>query len=802
MTHLKQIVRSLALRPGFTALVVGTLAVAIGANGAIFSVLNGVVLQPLPYAEPDELFMIWESNPSQDLEQSTTSAATFVDWRERSDAFESMAAYRYRGYTLTLDGVPQRIASAETSPALFELLGVGPALGRAFTADEEARGNERLVILSHGAWVNRFGADPSVMGSAIPLDGEPHTVVGVMPRGFTFPPGDTDVEVWSPLTLDLENLLSRPHRMYNTLGRLNDGVTEERARVEMEAIATELARQYPESNEGWSVTLVAARDQLLGDTATTVWVLFGAVSLVLLIGCVNVANLLLVRSAERSKRAAVSAALGATPADLVRHALIEGLVLGVAGGVAGLAVAWAGASLLRGVLPEGFPRVEEIGIDPTVVGFTAGVAVLCSLFFSVAPALRTLRTDVASVLQDSSRGSSLGRRSRRLANLMVASEVALALVLMVGAGLLLRSYVRLTSVDPGFRTTDVVAVAIELPPARYGSSGQQLAFFTELMGGLRSLPAVDEVGAVSYLPMSPIGVEFDMPFSVEGLEATSPSQRPTAEYRAVFPGYFEAMGMRLVEGRLLDDLDGTDTRKVALVNETVARRYFPDRSAIGQVVDMPMAGSLEIVGVVGDIRHDGLGSQANPEMFVPYGQLPLSAMHVVVHTRGDAGAAVRAIRERILAVDPEQPVTKVNLIEDLLADSVAPSRFNMALLLGLAACAVLLAVVGVYGVVSYTVSRRTRELGVRMALGADAASAVGLVLSQAAGVVAGGAVVGVVVSLASARVLQGLLYEVEPVDPWTFAVVVATTLAVGLLAAVVPAARAARVDPVEALRSE
>ena len=385
---------------------------------------------------------------------------------------------------------------------------------------------------------------------------------------------------------------------------------------------------------------------------------------------------------------------------------------------------------------------------------------------------------------------------------MVASEVALALVLMVGAGLLLRSYVRLTSVDPGFRTRDVVAVAIELPPARYSSPGQQRAFFTDLMSGLRSLPGVEAVGAVSFLPMSPIGVEFDMPFSVEGLEASSPSQRPTAEYRGVFPGYFEAMGIRLVEGRLLDELDGTDDRKVALVNETVARRYFPDRSPLGQAIDMPMAGSLEIVGVVGDIRHDGLGTRANAEMFVPYGQLPLAAMHVVVHTLEDPGVAVRAIRERILAVDPEQPVTGVNAIEDLVADSVAPSRFNTALLLGLALCAVLLAVVGVYGVVSYTVSRRTRELGVRMALGADAGSAVGLVMKQAGSVVAGGAVLGVLVSLGAARALRGLLYEVEPVDVGTFASVLVATLVVGVLAAAVPAVRAARVDPVSALRAE
>jgi putative ABC transport system permease protein len=505
MTHLRQTIRSLVHRPGFTALVVTTLAVAIGANSAIFSVLSGVVLQPLPYDEPSELVVIWESNPSQGLEQSTTSAATFVDWRERSEAFEAMAAYRYRGYTLNQDGVPRRIASVEASPGLFDLLGVPPLLGRTFNPDEEAPGNERLVVLSHGAWENRFGADPAVLGRAVPLDGEPHTLVGVMPRGFSFPPGDTEVEAWSPLTLDLENLLSRPHRMYNTVGRLSEGVREDRARTEMEAIAAELAREYPDSNEGWSVTLVPARDQLLGDTAATVWVLFGAVSLVLLIGCANVANLLLVRSAERGKSTAVSAAFGASPVHLIRHSLLEGVVLGSMGGLAGLLVAWGGASLLKSVLPQGFPRVEDIGIDPVVVGFTAGVAVLCSLIFSLAPALRTIRTDVASVLQDTSRGSSLGRRSRRLANVMVGAEVGLALVLMVAAGLLLRSYVRLTSVDPGYRTTDVVAVAIELPPARYGGPQQQQAFFTELMGGLRGLPGVEAVGAVSYLRHRPSG---------------------------------------------------------------------------------------------------------------------------------------------------------------------------------------------------------------------------------------------------------------------------------------------------------
>jgi putative ABC transport system permease protein len=533
-----------------------------------------------------------------------------------------------------------------------------------------------------------------------------------------------------------------------------------------------------------------------------VWTLFGAVSLVLLIGCVNVANLLLVRSGERSRSMAVQAAFGATPADLLRTSIVEGLVLGAMGGMIGLLVAWVGVCTLRQVLPAGFPRLDDIALDPSVLTFTAVVALAAAVLFSLVPALRTMSLDVSSVLQDSSRGASLGRRSRRIADAMVAAEVGLALVLMLAAGLLLRSYQELAQVDVGYRTEGVVAVAIELPPSRYAGGALQAAFFDELMGRMRQVQGIEAVGAVSYLPMSPIGTEFDMPFSVEGLEAVSPSQRPTAEYRGVIRGYFEAMDIDLLSGRMIDDLDGTDGLRVALVNATVVRRYFTGRDPVGQMINMPMAGDVEIIGVVEDIRHDGVQAEANTEIFVPYVQLPLSAMHVVIYTEQDPTLAVNAVRAAVREIDPQQPITRVNLIEDLISDSIAPSRFSMALLLALATCAAFLAVVGVYGVVRYSVSLRTRELGVRMALGADSGTAVRMVLGHAGRIVMLGIFGGLLASVASATIIEGMLYGVEPLDSFTFATAAVVLASVAMAAAALPAMRAARIDPVRALRED
>ena len=800
MSDVKYALRSLASHPAFTTVVIVTLALAIGLNTAIFSVLDGVLLRALPYDEPAQLVMLWESNREQGLEEVQVSGATYLDWRKRSTTFDGIAAYRYHGFTLTEVGDPVRISSVDVSPALFSVLRAGAILGRTFKQSEEAPGNESLTILSHGSWTRRFGSNPDIVNSSILLDGEPHTVIGVMPRDFQFPAGDSDVEIWSPLTLDPEALLSRPHRMYNAIGRLTVGITLQQAASEMDAIAGQIAQANPESNDGWGVTLIPAHEQLVGSIQTTLWVLFGAVTLVLLIGCANVANLVLVRSAESTKDFVVRATLGASAFSLVRRSMTESMILAVGGGLTGLLVAWGGVGLLRSIIPDTVPRINEIGLDSTVLGFTAVLTITSGLLFGLFPALRSLRPNLVQVLNDTSRGTSLGKRGLRLSHILVVSEVALALILLTGAGLMIKSFVRLTNQDPGFRSDGIVSVVVSLSESRYQTSSQQRQFYSDLSTRVKQLPGVNEAGLVSALPMSALGTEFEIPFTVEGLEASSPSERPRADYRGVMPGYFRTMAIPLVQGRLMDEFDGGDGRAVALVNETLARRYFRGINPLDQVVQMPMAGELQIVGVVGDVHHRGLQSEARPEVFVPFAQLPLREMHVVIHTDQEAARMVRAVRAEILAIDPELPITATFTMNELLSASIAQQRFNMALLMALAFCAVVIAAVGIYGVVSYSVTLRQQEIGVRLALGAVGTDTVQLIVGQALRVVGVGVIVGLGGSVALAQLIASLLFDVSPIDPVTYISVSLGVVLIAAAAAAIPATRAARLDPVAALR--
>ncbi len=802
MDDLRQAIRSLLGRPGVTAVIVLTLAIAIGANTAIFSVVNGVILRPLDYHEPDRLVVLWEVNRQQGLEQGLTSGATYLDWRERSRTLESVAAYTYRGFTLTDTQEPVRIASLEVSPSLFSVLGVDASLGRTFSPEEEVPGNERLVILSHASWVTRFGSDPDITGRSISLDGEPFTVVGVMPQGFQFPADDPQVEMWSPLTLDLNALLSRPHRMYNAIGRLAPGATLEQAQADMDALATRIEDENPEEMAGWGVQLVPALEQLIGGVRQTIWFLFGAVVVVLLIACVNVANLLLARSADTMRDYAIRAAFGANRLALLKRSLVESLVLAILGGIAGIFLAFWGVSGLRLVIPANIPRAGEIGLDPTVLSFALLVSVVAGLGFGILPSLRMMRLQVAPVIQEGGRGASAGRGSRRLSNLLVGSEVALALVLLVGAGLMVKSYLRLNSVSPGFRTENIVDVVVSLPESRYASMEEQRQFFSELTENLRRRPGFEEVGGVSSLPMSPLGVEFEAPFTVEGLEAESPTERPRADFRGAIPGYFQTMNIPTVEGRVFDNLDGVTGPPVAIINQATADRYFRGISPIGRKITMPMIPPMEIVGVVGDVHHDGLEAEVRPELFVPFVQLPLSEMHIVVFTTQDQALMATAVRDEVRRIDPQLPLTRVSTIEDILSTTIAQPRFNMALLIGLALTSVVLAAVGVYGVVSYSVARRTREIGVRMALGADQKATARFVVGQVLHVLLVGAVIGSLGALGLSRFIAGLLYGVAPTDPTTYAVVGLGVVVLGMVAALIPATRASRVDPVEALRTE
>ena len=801
---LREATRFLARNPGFAAVIVLTLGLAIGVNSTIFSVLNGVLLRPLDYDRPGELVGLWESNLSQGQERAQVSAATYLDWRQRSKLFSNMGVYRYRGYTLTGHNEPERLITVDASPALFRLLGVPTVLGRTFTDDEERPGDEsRKVILSHRAWVQRFGRDPGIVGKTLILDDAVHEVVGVMPATFRLPANDPDVELWSPLTINLTALASRPHRMYNAIGRLAPGAGLAQARQELSAIAAQIARENPDSNRDWGVTLVPAHEQVVGRIGDTLWVLFGAVVLVLVIACANIANLLLARSATAARGFALCAAFGASRWALIRRSLVESGLLTLAGGTLGLLFAWWGTRALRPLIPANIPRAESIGLDWPVLAFTAAATIVSGLLFGLLPAWRAMRPNLLDVLQEAARGSTGGRATRRLSNVMVGAEVALALMLLVSAGLLIRSFIRLTAVDPGYSTSGIVATHLALPASRYPDPASKRLLFDRVVERVKTLPGVDRAAAVSALPMSPRGVQFDLPFTIDGFAQQSPTERPRARYRAVVGEYFQAMGIALKRGRVFDNFDGRENGpRVAIVNESVVRKYFPTTDPIGRVVKMPMAGDLEIVGVVSDIIHDGLQGTAQAEVFVPYFQFPLTEMQIVMASGADTGALVASVKRELAAIDPALPIVKVSRIEDLVSASIAQPRFNMTLLAGLAICAALLAAVGVYGVVTYAVARRTSEIGVRMALGADADTTFRLVVGGALKVVGAGIIVGLAGAAAAGRSLQTLLFGVPPLDLVTYLASGLALFAVGFIAASLPARRAARIDPVGALRTE
>ncbi len=682
------------------------------------------------------------------------------------------------------------------------MLGVPALIGRTFTPDEEGRGHEHVALLSYGAWTRRFGSSRDVIGRTLRLDDEPYEVVGVMPASFQFPANDPSVEVWTPLTFDLTALASRPHRMYRAIGRLRDGVSIDRAREDMRGVAARVERENPATNAGWSAKLVPARDQIAGAAGRTLWVLFGAVALVLLIACANIANLLLARSARTARDFAVRAAFGAGRWALVRRSLVETGALALAGGAGGVLLALAGIGALRGLIPTDVPRAGAIGLDPAVLGFTAGLTLLAGSLFGLVPAMRAMRPGVLDLLQDAGRGAATGRSARRLSNVMVIAEVALALVLVIGAGLLIRSFVRLVSVDPGFRTTRVVATDVVLPDVRYARPVAKRRFFGLLVQQAGEIPGVERAGGVSVLPMSALGNDFSLDFTITGLDTRSPTERPRAAYRGVLAGYFETMGIALRQGRTFNAFDGRDDgQKVAIVNETTARRYF-DGDPLNRVVRLPMAGDLRIVGVVGDTKQSGLGDAAAPQIYVPYYQLALSEMQIVVLTDLPVEDVTAGMRAVIARQDPQLPIVRVSAIEDLISESVAQPRFNMILLTGLALSAVLLAAVGVYGVVTYSVARRTAEIGIRMALGSDPQRTFRAVVFGSTRIVLIGVAVGGGVAFVASRWLEALLYGVPGFDLLTYAVGGAVLSAVGLVAATLPAMRAARIDPVLALRQE
>ncbi|MGA7929159.1 MAG: ABC transporter permease [Candidatus Sulfotelmatobacter sp.] len=800
--------RQLRKSPGFTAVAVITLALGIGANTAMFSMVYGVLLRPLPFKDPGHLYTLWERNLKMGYEQNPPAAGNFRDWHDRNRVFEQVAAFD-ASRTFNLAGNnPQRVDGAAVSPSLFELLDVKPVIGRTFSSQEDQLGQDSVVLLSYGLWQRRFNGDRSIVGKPITLDGRTSTVVGVMPPGFQFP-GDTGTvlniftapaaQLWVPLALTPVAWNARSAHYLEVIGRLKPGVTPSQAQAEMNSIEQELVKQYPREYIGSDVNLVPLHAQVVGSFRSALFVLFGAVAFVLLIACANLANLLLARGASRRREVAIRSALGASGLRLVRQLTMESLALSIFGGMLGVLTATWGISLLKLILPDNFPRTADIHLDGPALIFTALASVATGLIFGLAPAVQVSRTHLTESLKEGERGAE-GFDRNRLRGALVVSEVALALILLIGTGLLLRSFVRLQAVDPGFKPDRLLTMEISLPEARYPAP-QRAAFFSQLLDRVRALPGVESAGAIGHLPLG--GDIESYALGVVGRQPL-PNEYANPSCHVVMPGYFEAMKITLVEGRFFDEHDNAQSDHALIINEVVARNVFPNESPIGKRLQMGFNGFTgKIVGVVKHTGHLTLDFAPTEEVYTPYLQAPLwDTLTLTVRTASAPLALARPVHELILAIDKDQPASKIRTMDQVIEASVAAPRFR-TLLLGLfGLTALLLGAVGIYGVMSYSVSQRTREIGIRIALGAAHPQITKLVLTQGLVLTLAGLGIGLLGALALSDLLSSMLFEVRPTDPLTFAGVTLVLTAVSLLANYLPARRATKVDPMVALRYE
>ncbi len=797
--------RSLGRAPGFTAVATLTLALGIGANTAIFSVVNTVLLKPLSYRDPDRLAFVWERNTTIGKERDLVAPPNYLDWKAQNSVFESLGAYRVNGFPLTGAGEPESVTALTVSSSLFRALGVDAALGRTFTDDEETR-KDRVVVLGHEFWQRRFRGDPSLIGKSITLI-VPFTVIGVMPASFRFPDGNP-VDVYSPLIFGPNELTGRRTHSLTVIGRLKDGVTIDSATANMTAISQAIAAADQTSNP--DVAVVSAHDLLVEDVRLGLLVLLGTVGFVLLIACANVANLLMVRATSRRGEMAMRAALGAGRGRLVRQLLTESVLLAVVGSALGMLVAWSVLGLLVRVSPPDLPRVEQVGIDTTVLLFVTAVAALTSLGFGLAPALQVSGANLVDATQESRVKRQRGR------SVLVAAEIALSLALMAGAGLMIRTFVTLQHLDLGFQSQDVLTAQIFLPGSHYPVDPAQFrplqpgvtpqlskpsAFYAQLMDNLAATPGIESIGAVSSLPLNPVGIDYDLPVIVQGRPRPRPGEEPQADFRFATPDYFKTMRIPLKAGRLFTDFDGPDATPVAIVNETMAAQIFPGENPIGQRLVL-YGRAREIVGVIGAVKHQGFSRDARPEMVLPNRQFQLGGMTIVARSRLEPSVVAATITREVHAIDPELPVSRVQTMDQFQSASVAQPRFRALLFAGFASLAMALALVGVYGVMSFTVSQRTREIGVRIALGASRQDVVWMVVRHGMMLAGIGIVAGLVGAAAGTRLLEQLLFGVSATDPVTF---FGAAMALGLssvVATCIPAIRASRVAPVTALRAE
>ncbi len=791
--------RSLLRRPGFTAIAVITLALGIGANTAIFSVVHGVLLQPLPYPESERLVSLRQSNVTTSPAQPDAQIApgNFLEWQRQNTSFSSLAAYRTVSYNLTGDGNPERLLAGRVSVGLFKLLGAQPLVGRDFVTEEDQPGREKVVIISEGLWQRRFGGDGIVLGKSLKLDGEDYAIVGVMPADFRLP-DQRERQLWTPIAFKDNERTLHYARYIDAIGRLKPDVSFDQANAEMAAIAARLAQEHPEANTGWTIKVTPLLKFVVGDVERVLWVMFGAVALLLLIACANVANLLLARATTRQKEMAVRVALGAGRARIVRQLATESLLLALLGAAAAWPLASWGLKALLAAAPTDLPRIASVSLDNRALLFTLAVALLTAFIFGLAPALQVLKFDSNPALKDQ---RSRSVRQQRIGNLLIASEVALALMLLIGGGLLLRTVWRLNHIDPGFDEQNALAVTVQLPEKKYAAPEQVARFSEQLVQQVATLPGVEATGVARILP-----IVHDLPtgFYFEGRPREADKDLPQTNYSAVSPGYFKAMGIPLIAGRAFTEHDALQAPRVAIVSQTLAQRYFPNGDAIGKRINVNTGPESyrEIVGIVGDVKQNGLTKETRPHTYEPFAQAPNQFMTLIVRSSTDPASLVPAIRGKVLALDSELPLQRTITLDRMIANSIRQQRFTSIVLSVFAGVALLLAAAGLYGVISYSVAQRTHELGIRVALGAQVKDVMQLVLRQGMTFVIAGEVVGLIGAFALTRLLGGLLFGVTPTDAATFIGVTAGLTFVALLACYIPARRATKVDPLVALRYE
>ncbi len=808
--------RMLLKNPGFTVVAIIAITLGIGANTAIFSVVNAVLLRPLPYNEPEQLVAVWESNTRKPDNKMSISYPDFFDWRERSQSFEGIAIYRNANFSTTDKGQPVQLSGQVVSAEMFDLLRVRPLLGRNFTREDEKVGGKtssRAVIISQSLWQRIFGADNNTIGQTISLDHKQFEIVGVMPAGFQFPIQAEPIEIWVTPAVDSETddekspmTERRGFRLLHGIARLKSGVTIQQAQSEMEAIAKGIEEQHPDQNVNVGARLIPFHKDLVSNYSLGLLVLSCAVGCVLLIACANVANLMLARTTSRYKEIAVRAALGAGRLRLIRQLLTESLLLSLAGGLLGLVVAWWGVEVIIKLIPEDLPRLAEISVDRAVLGFTFLLSLITGVLFGVIPAIQGSKTDLNEAMKEGARGNSGGYRTKFRSALVIA-EVAIALVLLIGAGLLGQTFLKLQRVDLGFDSNNVLTAMVELPSAQYTKPEQKIAFYQQLLDRVKTLPGVNSASGVLPLPIS--GDDANGSFEIEG-RPTEPGDEPQTDYTWINLDYFKTMKIALVEGRDFSVRDNLKSPSVVIVNETFAKRHFPDENPLGKRLILPFSSGdqdnlpVEIVGIVKDIKQRAaLSEAASPMLYMAYAQLPFfNQISLVVRTDTEPRTLAKAIQSEVTNLDKDLPLSEIKTLDQYLGNAVAQPKFS-AVLFGLfAGVALLLSAVGLYGVMAYSVTQRTHEIGIRLALGAEKSDVLRMVVRQGMTLAIAGIALGLLVAFAATRLLETLLYGVNSTDTFTFITVVFVLAGVALVACAVPARRATKTDPMVALRYE